>query len=91
MSDTRFKLSFRCMSWMGGGEPQRALILGVAAIPNDTRFLRAVLALEDGKLVNAPISLAEFNLAANHEVVLVEVKNEDRAPKVLYPSDPTKE
>lgn len=83
----RFKLTFRSTQVRGGPTGmQRALIIAVGATPVKG-WLQAVLALEDGNMMQKAISIPEFELSAKTEVVMIEAPDE-RAPGVLYEVQP---
>lgn len=80
----RFKLAFRSTEVHGpGGEMQRALIIAVSQPAGVKGWLEAVLALENGGLLQKMISIPDFELAARKEITLLEVEGEQAAP-VLY-------
>lgn len=79
----RFRLTFRQTMVHGPGlSQQRALIIAVGATPVKG-WLQAVLACEDGTMMQKAISIPDFELAAKSEVALIEVEGERAAP-VLY-------
>jgi len=79
----RFKLTFRTIDVHGpAGLKQRALIIAVGATPVKG-WLQAVLACEDGTMMQKAISVPEFELAERRETVMIEAPDE-RAPTVLY-------
>jgi hypothetical protein len=83
----RFKLTFRQIMVHGPVfAKQRALIIAVGPTPVKG-WLQAVLACEDGTMMQKAISMPEFELSAKSEVVLVEVEGERAAP-VLYEVQP---
>lgn len=80
----RFKLAFRSTEIHGpGGTMQRALILAVSEVPQVKGWMAAILALEQGGILQKMISKPEFDLAARKEITLMEVEDEKAAP-VLY-------
>lgn len=90
MGKSRFKLTFRQI--MVGSrqimvEAQRALVIAVAPIPGQTGWLQAVLALENGHMMQRPITKLEFDLSARNEVVMMEVEDQE-APSVPYDLKP---
>jgi hypothetical protein len=88
MDKKRFKLTFRQITVHGGGtfRQQRALIIAVS--PTQVKgWLQAVLACEDGTMMQKMISIPEFELSERSEVALVEVEGERAAP-VIYEVQP---
>lgn len=83
MSKQRFKLTFRQI--MVG--TQRALVIAIAPIPGQAGWLQAVLALENGRMVQKPITQIEFDLAAQNEITMMEADGE-AAPPVPYDLKP---
>ena len=85
----RFKLTFRQTEVHGPGlTKQRALIIAVGSTPVKG-WLQAVLACEDGTMMQKAISIPEFELSAKREVVMIEAEGERAAP-VLYEVQPAK-
>ena len=82
MPKSRFKLTFRCTEVHGpGGATQRALIIAVA--PTQLKdWLQAVLACEDGTMMQKIISAADFALSERKEVTMMEIEGE--AAPVIY-------
>jgi hypothetical protein len=85
MPKTRFKLTFRYTEVRGpGGAMQRALIIAVA--PTQLKdWLTAVLACEDGTMMQKVISKADFDLSARKEVTMLEVEGE--AAPIIYTAE----
>lgn len=83
MNKIRFKLTFRQI--MVG--TQRALVIAIAPVPGQSGWLQAVLALENGKMIQKPITQIEFDIAARHEVTMMEADGE-AAPPVAYDLKP---
>jgi len=79
MSKIPFKLTFRQI--MVGS--QRALVIAIAPVPGQSGWLQAVLALENGKMIQKPITQIEFDIAARHEVTMME-GNGEAAPSIAY-------
>ena len=83
----RFKLTFRQIMVHGPGfANQRAVIIAVGPTPVKG-WLQAVLACEDGTMMQKAISIPEFELSAKTEVVMIEAEGE-LAPPVLYDVTP---
>ena len=83
----RFKLTFRQTMVRGPGfAMQRALIIAVGPTPVKG-WLQAVLACEDGTMMQKAISIPEIELSAKTEVVMMEAEGERAAP-VLYEVQP---
>jgi len=82
----RFKLTFRTITVPRGLGTQRALIIAVGPTPVKG-WLQAVLALEDGNMMQKAISVPEFELSAKNETVMIEAPDE-QAPVVLYEVQP---
>lgn len=83
----RFKLTFRQIMVHGPAfAKQRALIIAVGPTPVKG-WLQAVLACEDGTMMQKAISVPEFELSAKSEVVMIEAEGEHAAP-VLYEVQP---
>ena len=83
----RFKLTMRATETHGpGGAMQRALIIAVAPGPIKG-WLQAVLACEDGTMMEKPISQQDFDLSARKLVTLLEVEGE-QAPPIIYTPKP---
>ena len=84
MSGKRFKLTFRSISIRTGlFGMQRALIIAVSPIPGQKGWIQAILACEDGNMIQKPITIIEFEMAARSEVAMVEAAGESAAP-ALY-------
>lgn len=89
MADKKtFKLTMRSTEVAGpGGGLQRALIIAVGPSPVKG-WMPAVLATEDGGMIQKMISDQDFELAARKLVTLVEIEGERAAPILYLPNNP---